>query len=372
MGRWIRSLLVLALVFMAASPAFAAVPGPSPIVVPITQLQLKAPVPVAFSAIPNRYTNVDPATIFDLNGDLVGDLKVSATAVTGQNGALVQLIDPAELNLDNVQLVPAAGYAATAPVQLSRVYVVSLSGGSYAKFMLLQTSPKVTIWFHFGTVTTSRLVADGEGGHCVLTWDALPDAVLGYNVYRYEFLDNNAYSVVLLNDFTIQDTTFTDNTAANRYYLYVVIAIKANGAFGTSTTVAGVQVQSVQRNIHISLSPAGAKLDGTAFTLESPPVIKNGRMMVPAKLFEKAGVTVTTDATGKITLSRRLENVTYTVVMTVDVPDYTWNGTAYKADVPPYKAGSVYMVPVRVVAPALGFGLSFDSAARRATIQWFE
>ncbi|HYF94399.1 MAG TPA: stalk domain-containing protein [Symbiobacteriaceae bacterium] len=69
---------------------------------------------------------------------------------------------------------------------------------------------------------------------------------------------------------------------------------------------------------------------------------------------------------------RRLENVTYTGVMTVDSPDYTWNGSAYQADVPPYKAGSVVMIPLRVVAPALGFGLAFNSADRTATLQWFE
>lgn len=43
------------------------------------------------------------------------------------------------------------------------------------------------------------------------------------------------------------------------------------------------------------------------------------------------------------------------MVMTVDVPDYTWNGSSYKADVPPYKeAGNEVMVPLRVVAPGPG------------------
>lgn len=374
MRRIVSPLLVLVLLLVSAVPASAAAFETiiSPIIVNPNLKVIAPPIAVAFSVVPNRYTDVDPATSFDLNGDLVGDLKVSSTAVTGQNGAQVLLLDPPALNLDQVQTVPGAGYTATAPTSLSRVYAVKLTTGGYAKFMLLQTSPKITIWFHFGMPTTSVLTVDGTGSRAVLTWDALPDAQLGYNVYRYEFLDNNAYNVTLLNDFTEKGLTFTDNTAKNRYYLYVVIAIKSNGAFGTSTTVAAVQVQSQQRNLVIATATGTAKLDGANVSMAAAPVIKNGRLMVPATLLEHAGVQVTVEASGKITLSRRLENVTYTTIMQVDSPDYTWNGSAYKADVPPYKAGSVVMVPLRVVAPALAFGLSFNSADRTATVQWFE
>lgn len=370
MRRWFQSLLVSVLVFLIGTPAFAA--SAPPLLSPAKPVQAMKPVLVAFGAIANRYTDVNPATVFDLNGDLVGDLTVGAATVTMQNGAQIQLLDPAVLNLDQVQTVPASGYSTSAPVQLSRVYVVQFPGGGYAKFILIQASPKVTIWFHYGTSTTSQLTADGANGHAVLTWNALADAQLGYHVYRYEVQDNS-YTVTLLNDFTVQGTTFTDDTAENRTYLYVVIAIKSNGSFGSSTTVAAVSVQSVQRNLQISLVNGTAKLDSAAVAMDAPPVIKNGRLMVPATLLTSAGVTVTFDAATKhVTLSRRLANVTYTVVMTVDAPEYTWNGSSYKADVPPYTAGSAVMVPLRVVAPALGFGLMFNSTNRTATLQWFE
>lgn len=357
-----------------ANPPIPSLPGSEVRVIDpkVLNALLAPPIPVAFNAVPNRYTGVDPATQFDLNGDLVGDIKVSSNTVTAMNGTQVQLIDPAALNLDQVQIVPAAGYGDSVPLQLARVYVAKLSGGGYGKFVLLQTSPKVTISFHYGVPTTSVLTVDGQGGHAVLTWDALSDATLGYNVYRYEFLDNNAYSVTLLNDFTVQGTTFTDNTAANRYYLYVVISIKSNGAFGPSTTVAAVQVQSVQRVLQIGLA-GGATLDGQSIQLTAAPVIKNGRLMVPASLLSYAGVKVTFEpGSGKLTLARRLDNVTYTVVMTIDVPDYTWNGSSYKADVPPYSSGGDVMIPIRVAAPALGYGLSFNSTDRTAAVQWYE
>lgn len=38
--------------------------------------------PVAFSAVANGYQGVDPSTVFDLNGDLVGDIKVSGNMVS--------------------------------------------------------------------------------------------------------------------------------------------------------------------------------------------------------------------------------------------------------------------------------------------------
>ncbi|MGE5672275.1 MAG: copper amine oxidase N-terminal domain-containing protein, partial [Mycobacterium leprae] len=113
--------------------------------------------------------------------------------------------------------------------------------------------------------------------------------------------------------------------------------------------------------------------DGSPVTLDAAPVIRNGRLMVPASLLTQAGVKVTYEsATGHITMTRRLDAVTYTVEMTVDTPDYTWNGSANKADVPPYMAGSVVMIPLRVVAPALGLGLNFNSTDRTATLNWFE
>ncbi|MDF2627884.1 MAG: Copper amine oxidase N-terminal domain [Symbiobacteriaceae bacterium] len=387
MRRSVAFLLVSVLTLMLCSPAMAAgivLPGrdlPSPgrdLIITNPDLKtdlLKVAVkdiPVTFSAIANRYTGVDPATTFDMNGDLVGDLKVSSTEVIGQNGAKLQLVDPPALNLDNVHLLPGAGYADKAPLQLSRVYVAQLPGGTYAKFMVLQATPKVTLWFMYGTQTNSVLTVDGANSQAVLTWDALPDAALGYNIYRYE-VNDNAYSITQLNDFTVQATTFTNETAANRYYLYVVQAIKEGGSPGSLTTVAAVFVTHRARTLVVGLNAGSAKLDAGSVTVAAPPVIKRGLMMVPASLFQHAGVTVSFDAsTGRLTMSRRLEAVTYTMVMTIDSPDYTWNGTAYKTDVPPYKSGAEVMVPLRVVAPVLGFGVTFNSSTRAATIGWYE
>lgn len=384
MRRWIAGLVVFLLACASAATASAVelTPAPgtplrnpgnlliNPILVPIIPINLQ-PLPVAFSAVANKYTGVDPATVFDLNGDLVGDVKISSTQVAAQNGAQVLLLNPVELNLDNVQTVPAAGYAATASLQLSRVYVAKLSNG-YAKFMVLQASPKVTIWFHYGVETTSVLKADGTGSHAVLTWDPLSDATQGYNIYRYEVSDTS-YTVTKLNDFAIKATTFTDNTARNRYYIYVVQALKAGGSPGSLTTAAPVQVTSQQRSMVIAMTPGTVTVDGAAVPVAVKPTIKNGLAMIPASLLTHAGVKVTFDAaSGGLTMTRRLENVTYTVVMTIDSPDYTWNSTAYQADVPPYKAGSEVMVPLRVVAPVLGLGVTFNSDDMTATVGWFE
>lgn len=345
--------------------------GPQQILTPI--IPVNAPVLVAFSAVPNRYTGVDPATVFDLDGDLVGDISVDSNTVTAKNGAKVQLLSPAQLNLDNVQSVPSGGYSTSAALQLSRVYAAQLPGGGYAKFLILQATPKVSIWFNYGIPTTSELKADGTGGHAKLSWGALPDATLGYDIYRYEISDNASYTVTQLNDFTVQETSFVDDTAQKSYYLYVVQAIKSGGSPGGLTTVAPVYVQSVQRKLQLPLTTNTAKLDGVDLPLDATPVIKNGWMMVPATVFSKISTNVTFDGTtGHIILSRRIGNTTYKVEMTLDDSQYTWNGTTYKSDVPPYKNGNVVMVPLRALAPVLGYGVSFDSTTRTATVQWAE
>ncbi len=333
---------------------------------------LLTPIPVAFSAVANRYTGVDPATIFDLNGDLIGDLKVTATEAQAQNGAQLQLIDPAVLSLDQLHLAPAAGYSEKAPLQLSRVYVVQLASGGYAKFMILQATPKVTIWFMYGSQTSSILRADGAHSQAQLSWDALPDAALGYNIYRYE-VNDNSYTVIQLNDFTVKETSFTDNTAANRYYLYVVQAIKAGGSPGSLTTTAAVSVTGQGHTLTIGMAADSATIDGARVPMPVAAEIRNGRMMVPASVLQDTGVKVTYDAsTDTITLLRRLENTTYTMVLNVGSPDYTWNGTAYKTDVPPYKSGNNVMVSLRLVAPGLGFGLNFNSTDRTASVGWYD
>lgn len=377
MRRWLSLLLASLLALLFTLPA-AAIELPGAIFQPITTpilinpgiLQPLPPVPVAFSAVANRYGGVDPATVFDLNGDLVGDIKITPTEVQAQGTARVQLLDPPKLNLDNVNMMPTSGYGTKAPLQLSRVYAAQLANGYYAKFMVLQTTPKVTLWFMYGQQTSSVLKVDGTDSRAVLTWDALPDAALGYNVYRYEITDSS-YTVSVLNDFTVQTTTFTDNTARNRYYTYVVQAIKAGGAPGGLTTTAPVFVQSKARSLIVTLGSTLAKLDGANLSVAATPVIKDGWMMVPASLLTSTGTKVTVTA-NDVTLSRRLDSVTYTVVMKLDTPDYTWNGTPYTTDVPAYKQGAEVMVPLRVVAPVLGLGVTFNSTTRAATIAWYE
>ncbi len=373
MRRWLVLLLAPVLALAAGVPrANAAGDVIRPPVIITPGIPVPTETPVAFGAIANRYTNVDPSTVFDLNGDLVGDVQISSTTVSGRNGTRVRLVTPAALNLDTVNTVPTLGYTATADLQLSRVYLAQIPGGGYAKFMVLQASPKVTIWFHFGLPTTSVLQADGKDSHAVLTWDPLPDAAVGYNVYRYE-VDGNSYTVTQLNDFTVQGTTFTDETAKNRYYLWVVQAVKANGSPGATTTVAPATVQPKAYNLKISLTPPGAKLNDVNVVLATNPVIKHGRLMVPASLLTQTGTKVTVNAeTGGVTLVRRMESTTYTVVMSVESTEYTWNGTKYETDVQPYMQGAEVMVPIRTVAPILGLGLTFNSADMTATLQWYE
>jgi hypothetical protein len=163
-----------------------------------------------------------------------------------------------------------------------------------------------------------------------------------------------------------------DRTAKNRYYIYVVQAISAGGVPGSLTTTAPVFVTHRSRSIELAPGNKKATLDGAAVSLSAAPEIRNGLLMIPASALEATGASVSHDGARKVTISRRLESVTYSLEMTIDSPEYTLNGTPYEADVPPYKSGSVVMVPLRVVAPALGLGVTFDSETRTARVGWYE
>ena len=71
--------------------------------------------------MPNQYTEIDPSTQFDLNGDLTGNIFINATQITGKNGTEIQLLDPPALSLNQINNVPSAGYSASVSTQLSRV-----------------------------------------------------------------------------------------------------------------------------------------------------------------------------------------------------------------------------------------------------------
>lgn len=95
-----------------------------------------------------------------------------------------------------------------------------------------------------------------------------------------------------------------------------------------------------------------------ASLLDQPPVIKEGRVLVPVRALTTAfGASVNYDAEtktvtvvkGETTLVLRLGDLTVTV-----------NGEPYELDVPPVSVNGRTVVPLRFIAEAMGLNVSYD------------
>lgn len=107
-------------------------------------------------------------------------------------------------------------------------------------------------------------------------------------------------------------------------------------------------------------------LDGKQVSFDQPPVIQNGRTLVPMRaVFEAMGASVDWDTASQTVTSTR-DGVT--IVMTIGSNVMTKNGQAITLDVPAQIIGSRTLVPVRALGEAFGDTVEWDNATRSVTI----
>lgn len=103
-------------------------------------------------------------------------------------------------------------------------------------------------------------------------------------------------------------------------------------------------------------------LNGVKLDCDQPPVIVDGRTLVPLRaIFEGLGASVDWDGTTR-TVTSTLDGTT--VVMTVDSVVMVKNGEAVTLDVPAKIVNGRTMVPVRAVGEAFGADVRWDGATR--------
>lgn len=277
-------------------------------------------------------------------------------------------------------MAPTSGYTGSAVFERESLYLAKLPDGSYAKLWAISSSEVLVF---YGTPTTSLLLADGRSGAVELSWDPLPDADQGYNVYRYAVYgeDHSRWEQIPLNDFAVTETTLTDRSVTRlRPYLWVVQAVRTDGSEGSSTTVAAGAAFVTDRTTVLSLDPASATLDGNAVPMTVPPVIRNHRVSVPASLLAHAGVAIRFKNDRESTVVRHFrENATTNeVYMTLDSTSFrvlTWMSEApeeYEADAAPYMDGNEVMLPLRDIGRFLWITPTFDSRTRTVLLTWQE
>ncbi len=99
---------------------------------------------------------------------------------------------------------------------------------------------------------------------------------------------------------------------------------------------------------------------------DQPPVIQNGRTLVPLRaIFEAMDATVTWDEKTRTVTSIKLDT---TIVMKIGDNFMTKNGTKITLDVPGQILKGRTLVPARAVAESFGAKVDWDAKAKRVII----
>jgi hypothetical protein len=107
-------------------------------------------------------------------------------------------------------------------------------------------------------------------------------------------------------------------------------------------------------------------VDGRLASLDVPPVIAAGRVLVPLRgVFEQTGAIVAWDGGTQTVLAQRGNT---SVALQIGSAQATVNGVARILDTPPVLVGGRTMIPLRFVSEALGVRVDWDAATTTVTI----
>lgn len=207
-----------------------------------------------------------------------------------------------------------------------------------------------------------------EEGPIDIIFPAEPDQI-AFDVYR----SDNGGPYVPVSDFLLEEPEYTEYYAfAGHTYLYIFVAYDQYGVSEVDlpikiTIVPKATDQTTAKLIKMKLESTKALVDGKEVTLEVPPVVVNGRMLVPLRFISEAvGAEVGWDgATRTISIALGDKEIS----LTLDSSEAMVNGKKVMMDVPATTLRGSTMVPVRFVGESLDLVLDFNSDTRELTIQ---
>ena len=101
-------------------------------------------------------------------------------------------------------------------------------------------------------------------------------------------------------------------------------------------------------------------VDGSPIYLDSPPMLLNGRVLVPLRgVFERLGATVVWDPRAQAVLAQRGAT---SIALTIGSSQAAVNGQAQPIDTPALLVAGHTMVPLRFISQALGAAVGWDAA----------
>jgi hypothetical protein len=162
---------------------------------------------------------------------------------------------------------------------------------------------------------------------------------------RYYVVDiTGSFSTSYKKDFKGENTGYTSGN----------VYIKYGGASGAQT-----QSPASQTDVRVIVN-------GAILTFDQPPIIENGRTLVPLRgIFEALGANVTWNQSTQ-TVTAVKDGITVTLKIGSDI--LVRNGEQIKLDVPAKIVGGRTIVPARAVSESFGAAVSWDQTTRTVTI----
>jgi hypothetical protein len=154
------------------------------------------------------------------------------------------------------------------------------------------------------------------------------------------------FSTIYRKDFRGENTGFTSGDIFVRY----------NGQGAVSTPTPEPAPQSDIRVL----------VNGRALTFDQPPIIENGRTLVPLRaIFEALGAIVSWEQSTQTVTATRGNT---TVTLQIGSEFITRNGEQIRLDVPARIVGGRTLVPARAVAESFGAHVEWEQVTRTVTI----
>ncbi|MEN1761063.1 stalk domain-containing protein [Anoxynatronum sibiricum] len=118
--------------------------------------------------------------------------------------------------------------------------------------------------------------------------------------------------------------------------------------------------------VRMTINEQQAYINNQVFSLEAPPMIRNGRALVPLRFFSEAlGAHVEWIASQKQVI---VTNDSQQIILKNDSQTALVNGRSVQLSTPTVIVNGRIFVPLRFVSEVLGFSVSWDAVARTVTI----
>lgn len=125
--------------------------------------------------------------------------------------------------------------------------------------------------------------------------------------------------------------------------------------------------EPTRAKIEMNIGQTSASVNGKGIKLEAAPLIQQGSTYVPLRFVSEAmGAEVLYDEkTRKVTVLRGSQMIE----MTIGKKDYMLNGVRYTSEVAPFTRNGRTLIPVRLFSEKLGFKVGYDEKVKKVTIE---